>query len=171
MESFLASVERRAYRMAEMGTGNSEDALDIVQEAMFGFVRKYSARPEEEWRPLFFRILQNKIRDWHRRAKVKKGLGLFWPFKGSDAENPIQQLEDTKEKNVLDVLEASDSVDAMHVAIRALPVRQQQAFLLRAWEEFSVKETAKIMEISEGSVKTHFSRAVATLRESLNDYA
>ena len=168
MESFLASVERRAYRMAEIGTSNSEEALDIVQEAMFGFVRKYSARPEEEWRPLFFRILQNKIRDWHRNAKVKKGLGLFWPFKGSD--DSIQELEDPKEKNILDTLESSDSVEAMHVAIRVLPLRQQQAFLLRAWEEFSVKETAKIMEVSEGSVKTHFSRAVATLRESLKEY-
>ena len=154
--------------MAEIGTSNSEEALDIVQEAMFGFVRKYSARPEEEWRPLFFRILQNKIRDWHRNAKVKKGLGLFWPFKGSD--DSIQELEDPKEKNILDTLESSDSVEAMHVAIRVLPLRQQQAFLLRAWEEFSVKETAKIMEVSEGSVKTHFSRAVATLRESLKEY-
>jgi RNA polymerase sigma-70 factor, ECF subfamily len=168
MESFLASVERRAYRMAEIGTSNSEEALDIVQEAMFGFVRKYSARPQEEWRPLFFRILQNKIRDWHRTAKVKKGLGLFWPFKGSD--DSIQELEDAKEKSILDTLEASDSIEAMHVSIRALPHRQQQAFLLRAWEEFSVKETAKIMEVSEGSVKTHFSRAVATLRESLKEY-
>ena len=170
MESFLASVERRAYRMAEIGTSNSEEALDIVQEAMFGFVRKYSARPEEEWRPLFFRILQNKIRDWHRKAKVKKGLGLFWPFKGIDSGDSIQELEDAKEKNILDTLEASDSVEAMHVAIRALPLRQQQAFLLRAWEEFSVKETAKVMEVSEGSVKTHFSRATATLRESLKEY-
>jgi len=168
MEIFLASVERRAYRMAEIGTGNSDEALDIVQETMFGFVRNYSARPEDEWRPLFFRILQNKIRDWHRKAKVKKGLGLFWPFKGND--DSIQELEDAKEKNILDTLESSDSVEAMHVAIRALPLRQQQAFLLRAWEEFSVKETAKIMEVSEGSVKTHFSRAVATLRESLKEY-
>ena len=90
MESFLASVERRAYRMAEIGTGNSEEALDIVQEAMFGFVRKYSTRPEEEWRPLFFRILQNKIRDWHRRSKIRKSLGLFWPFKGSDQKTPFR---------------------------------------------------------------------------------
>jgi RNA polymerase sigma-70 factor, ECF subfamily len=170
MEIFLASVERRAYRMAEIGTDNSDEALDIVQEAMFGFVRNYSARPEEEWRPLFFRILQNKIRDWHRKAKVKKGLGLFWPFKGTDPENSIQELEDAKEKNVLDALETSDSVEAMHMAIRALPLRQQQAFLLRAWEEFSVKETAKIMQVSEGSVKTHFSRAVSTLRENLKDH-
>lgn len=168
MESFLASVERQAYRMAEIGTGNSEEALDIVQDAMFGFVRKYSNRPDEEWRPLFFRILQNKIRDWHRKAKVRKGLGLFWPFKGSD--NTIQDLQDHKEKDALNVLESSDSVEAMHAAIRILPLRQQQAFLLRAWEEFSVKETAKIMEVSEGSVKTHFSRAVTTLRESLKDY-
>lgn len=170
MESFLATVERRAYRMAEMGTGNSDEALDIVQDAMFGFVRSYSVRPEEEWRPLFFRILQNKIRDWHRKAKVKKKLGLFWPFMGSNSENAIQELEDAQEKDILDSLEASDSVEAMHLAIRALPLRQQQAFLLRAWEEFSVKETAKIMDVSEGSVKTHFSRAIATLRESLKEY-
>lgn len=170
MESFLASVERRAYRMAEIGTGNSEEALDIVQEAMFGFVQKYSNRPDHEWRPLFFRILQNKIRDWHRRAKVRKNLGLFWPFKGNEPEGSIQELQDTKEKDVLDVMESSDSIEAMHAAIHALPFRQQQAFLLRAWEEFSVKETAKIMGVSEGSVKTHFSRAVSALRESLKDY-
>lgn len=170
MESFLASVERRAFRMAEMGTGNSEEALDIVQDTLFAFVRKYSARPEEEWRPLFFRILQNKIRDWHRRSKVQKGLGLFWPFKGSGSDNPIQELEDTKQKNVSDAHEISDSVESMHVAIRTLPFRQQQAFLLRAWEEFSVKETAEAMGVSEGSVKTHFSRAVSTLRERLKDY-
>ncbi|MEK9629480.1 MAG: RNA polymerase sigma factor, partial [Nitrospinota bacterium] len=167
MESFLVSVERQAYRMAEIGTGSSEEALDIVQEAMFGFVRKYSDRPDDEWRPLFFRILQNKIRDWHRKAKIRKGLGLFWPFNKSDEESSIQDLPDAKEADAATVMESSDSIEAMHAAIGALPLRQQQAFLLRAWEEFSVKETAEIMEVSEGSVKTHFSRAITALRESL----
>ena len=170
MEHFLASVERQAYRMAEMGTGNAEDALDIVQESMLGFIGKYSDRPKDEWRPLFFRILQNKIRDWHRRAKIQKGLGLFWPFKENDQADPIQKLEDTKQKSVSDYIEITDSVDAMHAAIHTLPFRQQQAFLLRAWEEFSVKATAETMGVSEGSVKTHFSRAVAKLREKLKDY-
>ena len=77
MEEFLASVERRAFRMAQISTGNSEEALDLVQDTMFIWVRKYSKKPKEEWRPLFFRILQNKVRDWHRRNNVQKRWRLW----------------------------------------------------------------------------------------------
>ena len=71
MDRFLASTERRAFRMAQIATGNTEDALDIVQETMLGLVQRYSERPESEWKPLFFRILQSRISDWHRRKKVR----------------------------------------------------------------------------------------------------
>ena len=175
IEEFLASVERRAFRMAQISTGNSEDALDIVQDTMLIWVRKYSEKPGDEWRPLFFRILQNKVRDWHRRNIIKKRW-LLWlqpwgkPHEGESIERPIEHLPDPAVKDMGDQMILGHSMEALESSLTALPLRQQQAFLLRAWEEMSVKETAAIMGCSEGSVKTHYSRAVHALRNLLEDH-
>ncbi len=172
VNDFFQSVERRAYQMACFATGNREDALDIVQDAMMAFVRRYADKPEEERRPLFFTILQNRIRDWHRRQNVRNRLTAWWLGKGPSGDqdiDPVTNLADpsgrTPEKEWVD----SAAGEALKFAIGNLPLRQQQAFLLRSWEELSVAETARAMGCSEGSVKTHHARAVAALREQLKD--
>lgn len=173
MDEFLQTVERRAFQMAQFATGNPEDALDIVQDAMMAFVKGYSNKPEEERRPLFFRIVQNRIRDWHRKQNVRNRWTAWWVGSKQDEEDdsdPIARLADPKGRTPEKELSINDSGEALQVAIENLPLRQQQAFLLRSWEELSVAETAKAMGCSEGSVKTHHSRAVQTLKILLKDH-
>jgi len=174
MERFLASVERRAFRMAQIATNSTDDALDIVQEAMLGLVKRYGAKPEEEWKPLFYRILTNSIRDWYRRTKVRNRWRSWMQKIGNanDAEalDPIESLPDPDAHNPEDQVMIGDSVVALDAAIRTLPPRQQQAFLLRAWEGLSVNETAVVMKCSAGSVKTHYARALRALRKLLEDH-
>lgn len=172
MEQFLISVEKKAFRMAQISTSSTEDALDIVQDAMLGLVRKYSRRPQDEWKPLFFRILVSRIRDWHRRKKVRfRWRTWLRPFEDYDMTDPIEAMPDPTAPDPARQVELGDSVEALDSALRALPLRQQQAFLLRAWEGLNVKETARAMKCSAGSVKTHYSRAVHALRRQLKDYS
>lgn len=172
MDDFLASVERQAFRMAELATRNSDEALDIVQDAMISLVKNYSTKPDTEWKPLFFQIVQNRIRDWHRKKSVRdrwNGMRSLWQGQETD-EDPIQNLADPKGKTPGEQAALKDSTTALDAALKTLSWRQQQAFLLRAWEEMSVAETARVMQCSEGSVKTHYSRALQTLRELLEDH-
>ena len=171
MEEFLSSVERRAFRMAELATHSSDDALDILQETMISLVKNYSNKPQEEWKPLFYKILQNKIRDWHRKTKITRVWRSFWNTgeQDSSSSDKISQYADPAGRDPADDLTQSQSLRKVHAAIRTLPWRQRQAFLLRAWEELNVSETARAMGISEGSVKTHFSRATQALRKLLKD--
>lgn len=174
MERFLASVERRAFRMAQIATNSTDDALDIVQEAMLSLVKRYEAKPEEEWKPLFYRILVNSIRDWYRRTKMRNRWRSWMQTTGkaNDAEalDSIESLPDPAGHNPEDQVIIGDSVAALDSALRILPPRQQQAFLLRAWEGLSVRETAVVMRCSVGSVKTHYARAVRKLRKLLEDH-
>lgn len=169
MEQFLASVEKRAFRMAEFATGHSDEALDIVQDAMFKLVEKYSEREENEWGPLFHKILQSRINDWHRRNTVRKKFGFFYG-KNNDDDDPVQTVPDPSAIDPARKLTGEQAVEYLDFAIKSLPLRQQQAFLLRYWEEYDVAQTAKIMGCSQGSVKTHCSRAMTTLRELLDDH-
>ena len=172
MDDFLASVERKAFRIAGFATRSEDEALDIVQDAMISLVKNYATKPETEWQPLFFQILQNCIRDWARKKKVRdqwNGLKNLWRGSEED-EDPIQTLADPKGKHPGEHAALKDSATALKSAVKALPLRQQQAFLLRAWEELSVAETAHAMKCSEGSVKTHYSRALHTLRNVLEDH-
>jgi RNA polymerase sigma-70 factor (ECF subfamily) len=174
MEYFLASVERRAFRMAQIATNSSDDALDIVQEAMYALVKHYAGKPQTEWKPLFYRILTNRIRDWYRRTKVRKRWRSWLQsfHQGQDTENddPIECLPDPAGQNPADLAIIGDSVAALDSALQTLPLRQQQAFLLRAWEGLSVRETAVAMKCSTGSVKTHYARAIHALRKLLEDH-
>lgn len=172
MNDFLSSVERRAFRMAEIATGNPDDALDLVQEAMMTLVKNYSHKTPQDWGPLFHRILQNRIRDWYRRSSVRNRL-LDWlglADKQEQNNDPIQTAVDLHGKTPEDMKKNSDAGEALGRALKQLPLRQQQAFLLRNWEGLSVKQTAAAMACSEGSVKTHYSRAVFRLREMLEDH-
>lgn len=164
IERFLRDVERRALRMAELATSNREEALDLVQDAMFGFVRHYGGRGPDEWPPLFWRVLNSRINDWHRRQRVR-GRWLGW-FERSDDndEDPIASAPDPGEPGPLARLADGEASKALDLALRALPLRQRQAFLLRMWEGLDVAATAAAMRCSEGSVKTHLFRALGNLR-------
>jgi RNA polymerase sigma-70 factor (ECF subfamily) len=165
LNRFLAEVERRAFQMARFATRNRDEALDLVQEAMLQFVRRYSFRPREEWSVLFYRILRSRITDWYRRTFVRRKV-LAWLGRPEeeDSEDPLQRMPDTANPDPSDHVLRQEERGVLERAIRALPLRQQQAFLLRAWEGMDLKQTAFIMKCSEGSVKTHYSRAVHTLR-------
>jgi RNA polymerase sigma-70 factor (ECF subfamily) len=173
MNGFLRDVERRALRMAEMATGNRDDALEIVQDSMLGLVKRYSDRPSEEWRPLFYRILQSRINDFYRRRTVRMRVMAVMPWSQSDAEDaypdPMDAATAGERENPVEEVQQTATTRAMIDAIGRLPARQQQAFMLRAWEGMSVNETAKAMACSEGSVKTHYSRALRNLQQQLED--
>lgn len=169
LERFLAGVERRAYRMARIATGNSDDALDIVQDAMLKLVEKYPERSEAELGPLFHCILQSRIRDWYRRSSVRNRL-RSWLGTDDDEEDALQLVADPAGRSPDDILAARGGIEALDAALATLPLRQQQVFLLRAWEGLDVKATAQAMNCAEGSVKTHYSRALAALRVKLGDH-
>lgn len=152
-------------------------ALDIVQDSMTKLVEKYAARPPEEWPLLFQRILQNTIRDFYRRQKTRSlWTTLFSSFTPAHPESeneeydPLETLQAEGASNFHSPhkqLEQSQLINLIEKAIEALPPRQREAFLLRYWEEMDVTETARIMGCSEGSVKTHCSRATHTLAIAL----
>ncbi|MEW6247379.1 MAG: RNA polymerase sigma factor [Nitrospirota bacterium] len=171
LEQFLAGIERRAFRIAEIATGDVDEAMDLVQDAMFKLVQRYRRRDASEWGPLFHRILQSRIRDWYRRTQVRKRWRRwFWPSDDDAQEDPIEAIPDGSTGPLDEQVQQKRAYAALETAIRQLPLRQQQAFLLRAWEELDVKQTAAAMGCSEGSVKTHYSRAVHSLRKNLGDH-
>ncbi len=172
LNQFLAQVERRAFRMALYAVAETEDALDIVQEAMLVFVRNYRKRPAAEWQVLFQRTLQSRITDSHRRAAVRNRFRTWFGLgsREDDDSDPIEELPDVDGQSPIELLEQKGLGKAIGEAVAALPLRQQQAFLLRSWEGLDVAETASAMGCSEGSVKTHYFRAVHTLRELLKEY-
>ena len=171
MESFLKSIEHPAYRMALLASRNREDALDLVQDAFCRFIDKYAHRPREEWKPLFYTILHNAIRDFGRRRTVRRCLLWFGVGKAKEeVDSGLENLEDRHSPNPEHTAQVSHAFAALQDALARLPFRQRQAFLLRSWQELSVADTAGVMGCSEGSVKTHYSRAVQTLREQLGDH-
>ncbi|MBT8146558.1 MAG: RNA polymerase sigma factor [Gammaproteobacteria bacterium] len=171
LDGFLASVQGRAYRIAQLATRNKEDALDLVQDAMFKLVEKYSERPAAEWQPLFYRILQSRINDWYRRNSVRsRHQGSLGTADQDLGEDPIQTSKDPNGRTPDQELQTETSMEKLQSALENLPLRQQQAFLLRAWEGLNVKQTAHAMACAEGSVKTHYSRAIHSLREQLGEY-
>jgi RNA polymerase sigma-70 factor, ECF subfamily len=173
LNQFLANVERRALRIAWFASRNMDEALDLVQEAMMKFAERYARRPEEEWSVLFYRILQNRITDWHRRNLVRKRLFRWFGQKeAEEAEgDPLDWFADNKVPGPFQKLQQSETGAALEKAIRTLPLRQRQTFLLRAWEGLDIAQTAKVMGCSEGSVKTHYFRALKALRTVLEEFA
>jgi RNA polymerase sigma-70 factor (ECF subfamily) len=172
LDQFLKHVERRALRMAEMATGQRDEALDLVQEAMFGFVRHYAAKPATEWMPLFYRVLDSRLNDWHRRRTVRGRWMAVWTHNADDDEaDEIAQAPDTNDPGPLLRLAGNEAGQALETALTRLPPRQRQAFLLRVWEGLDVAATAQAMQCSQGSVKTHLSRALASLRGQLEEFA
>ncbi len=169
IDAFLKAIERRALHMAELATASRDEALDLVQDAMFGFVRHYAGKPQSDWAPLFYRVLDNRINDWYRRRQVRGR----WAGTLRDPDDEVDQIEqapDSADPGPLLRLAGSQAALALDDALRALPHRQRQAFLLRVWEGLDVTGTAAVMRCSEGSVKTHLSRALTALRRALEEF-
>jgi len=175
MSDFLASVERRAFKQCVYAVQEEQAALDIVQDSMMKLAEKYAQRPPTELPLLFQRILQNTIRDHFRRTKVRSTWTMLLSNLGMGGEDddtdPLETLEVDEVSNVpaspAAQLEQSQVMAAIEEAVKALPERQREAFMLRYWEELDVSETAKAMGCSEGSVKTHCSRATHALAKIL----
>ncbi|MDP1681740.1 MAG: RNA polymerase sigma factor [Burkholderiales bacterium] len=175
LSEFLKIVERRAFKQAYFGVHEEQAALDIVQDSMLKLAEKYADKPSEELPMLFQRILQNTIRDYYRRQKVRNMwttlLSSLSPSHAEEDHDPLETLEAADGSNwktnptiQLDRIQVIEIIDK---AVKALPTRQREAFLLRYWEELDVAQTAEVMGCSEGSVKTHCSRATHALAEVL----
>jgi RNA polymerase sigma-70 factor (ECF subfamily) len=171
MEAFLREVEGRAYRIALVQLRDRDDALDAVQDAMIRLVRRYAGRPREEWAPLLYRILQNRIRDVQRRRTVRsRVMSFFGGAAADDDEDPVVDAPAPGAENPLAQAVSADAMRALERALAELPARQRQAFVLRNFEGLDVAQTAVAMSCTEGSVKTHYSRAVHRLREVLAEH-
>lgn len=173
MERFLADIEHRAFRIAHLATGNREDALDIVQDAMIKLVQKYSDHDKSSWKPLFYRVLESRIIDWHRRQKVRNRFRKWLHLSNNEDEDSVDaiELQPAEASNNPDFkLEDGQFIHSLSAALRDLPMRQQQVFLLRIWEGLDIRDTAHAMQCSESSVKTHYSRALEKLRHVLKDH-
>jgi RNA polymerase sigma-70 factor (ECF subfamily) len=171
LDRFLASVEKRAFQIARVAVRDAEDALDIVQDAMMQLARRYGQRPSEQWKPLFYRILQNRIHDCQRRRMVKNKLFGWLPGMKLDDEEQGDPYESSPDESAgpADRVMTGEAMQTLERALKDLPARQLEAFLLRTMEGMDVADTAAAMGCTEGSVKTHYSRAVHTLRERLSD--
>ena len=172
MDRFLADVERRAFRIADIAVRNREDALDIVQDAMLRFARRYAQRPEAEWAPLFFRVLRNRIID-HQRSRSVRNRVFAWFSKAPDADepnDPAANAPDPVMRNPEQQAGLDDAMQKLEQAVGELPDRQREAFLFRAMEGLDVAATASAMGCSDGSVKQHYYRAVRSLRAALGDH-
>lgn len=158
--------------MALVATGNREEALDIVQDAMLKLSQRYGNGNAEQWPPLFHRILQSRIRDWYRRQQVrKKWLSWFSGQEdGSDNTDPLLNTAAATGTEPQQATARQRAMNELEQAIHQLPLRQQQVLMLRLWQGLDVKDTAQAMGCSTGSVKTHYSRAVHVLREKLEDH-
>lgn len=174
LSQFLAEAERRAYKQALFAVRDEDTALDIVQDAMLKLSEKYGDKPAQELPLLFQRILQNTIRDYYRRTKVRSTwTSLFSSFTAADDDetDPLEVLRAESASGEMasppDQLQQSQVFALIEEAIEALPPRQREAFLMRYWEDMDVAETAAAMGCSEGSVKTHCSRATHALAAAL----
>jgi RNA polymerase sigma-70 factor (ECF subfamily) len=176
LSDFLSGVEQRAFKQAVYAVRDDDAALDIVQDAMIKLSEKYGDRPVAELPLLFTRILQNRIHDWFRRQKVRNAWVTLFSNMGKKADenedfDPLEALSAPDDSEIhqdgAKKLEQSQVLQALESEIAKLPVRQREAFLMRYWDELSITETAQAMSCSEGSVKTHCSRATQTLAKAL----
>ena len=176
LADFLAAVERRAYKQAFFAVREEQAALDIVQDAMLKLADRYALRPGEELPLLFQRILQNTIRDHFRRQRVRSLWTTLLSSLSPDAEedgDPLERMQvdhgANREGTPAEQVERAELAGMIGRALERLPPRQREAFLLRYWEELDVAETAIAMGCSEGSVKTHCSRATHAVATYLRE--
>ena len=174
LSDFLASVERRAFKQALFAVRDEDAALDIVQDSMMRLAEKYGDHPVDELPMLFQRILQNAIRDYYRRSRTRMARFVqLSSFESTDDDtgDPLEAIEIDEELSPFATPHAAllqaETLELVEEALQNLPARQREAFLLRYWEGLDIAETAAAMNCSEGSVKTHCSRATHTLATAL----
>lgn len=175
LSEFLKSVEKRAFKRSVYHVRNEESALDIVQDSMMKLAEHYGHKPADELPMLFQRILSNCTLDWFRRQKTRNALfSNLSDFESASEDGDFDLLETLDSSADSDQVESAESsteraqiLREIELEIKELPARQREAFLMRYWEELDVAETAAAMGCSEGSVKTHCSRAVQALSKAL----
>jgi RNA polymerase sigma-70 factor (ECF subfamily) len=170
LDGFLRQVEASAFRIALVSLRDRDEALDVVQDAMLRLATRYAQRPPAEWRPLFYRILQNRIRDWGRRRAVSRRVLSFFGGQNGEEDDPIVAMPGPRGDEPAQRVADQEAMVALEQALRELSAKQRECFMLRAIECLDVAETAQAMGVSDGSVKTHYSRAVAKLRELLGEH-
>lgn len=171
LERFLAGVEKRAFRIAKLVLRDHDDALDVVQDSMISLARNYAGHPEGQWRPLFYRILRNRITDYQRRRRVRQAVIGWWPGSASNdgQPDPVEAAPDpsgTPDQQ----LEGEQLLERIGQVLAGLSARQREAFMLRNFEGLDVAQAAIAMDCSEGSVKTHYFRAMQALQEQLGEW-
>jgi RNA polymerase sigma-70 factor, ECF subfamily len=174
---FFSSIEKRAFRRAQIATGNADDALDIVQDAMVSLINKYSNKTPQDWELLFQKILSNRIMDWHRRTAIRNRFGTWLSSNDNGREKDIYKdnnkpVEEPDYKDINmpgpeEQVQTGQSIAMLEAALQELPLKQQQVFLLRAWEGLSEKETSLVMSCSVGTIKSHYARARTFLKNKL----
>ena len=169
LAAFLAGIERRAFRHAEIALGHREDALDAVQDAMLKLVQRYAGKPAIEWTPLFWSVLRSRITDLRRRRRVRSVLVGWGGSSNQDTDGPAWEPADPA-PGPARLHSDRESYRALAIALRSLPRRQREAYQLRVLEGLDVADTARAMGCSEGSVKTHTSRAMEALRRQLEEW-
>ncbi|MFY9185482.1 RNA polymerase sigma factor [Limnohabitans sp.] len=175
LSEFLKNMEKKAFKRAFYHVRNEDAALDILQDSMIKLCTNYADKPVSELPLLFQRILSNTMLDWFRRQKTRNAVfSNLGDFSGADAEGDFDLLEvttdssgDAGSESAEDWVGRLQTLEHIETAVMALPARQREAFLLRYWEELDVAETAAVMGCSEGSVKTHCSRAIQALSKTL----
>jgi len=174
LEEFLKFIERRAFHMARISTNNVDDAHDIVQDTMYKLVEKYADKAPADWKPLFYTILRSKTTDYYRRNAIRDKVFPWRKPNSNESDDYLESLINLSTSAGTDdpdsMLVRSERLQQLTSAIKQLPLRQQQAFMFRAWEGLSTLQTATAMGCTEGSVKTHYSRAMKRLRALLGDY-
>jgi len=172
LDRFFAAAERRAFVHARFALRNEDDALDAVQDAMLNLARRYAGRPESEWPGLFYRILENRIRDLQRHRTVRSRVLSFLPAFGETTEyaDPIASAPDPIRPDPEREAAGDEAMATLYATLGTLPARQREAFVLRSLNGLSVHEAATAMGVSQGSVKTHLSRALGKLRKHLDDH-
>jgi RNA polymerase sigma-70 factor (ECF subfamily) len=166
LDAFFRDCQKQAYSIAYVSVKNTSVSLDVVQNTMMAFVKYYTTKPEDQWRPLFYKVLQNKINDHFRSSK--RWFNLFTQT-NEDTEEPIVEKNEIQKDTPNKSFESDEIINNVSQAISELPERQRQAVVYRLWQGFSVKETADIMKVSQGSIKTHLSRALSNLKGQLGE--
>lgn len=167
LKNFMNEVTGRALVMMESATqGHHGIAMDLVQEAFISLHKSYADKPTDDWYPLFYTILNNKLQDWRRKEIRRAQPFSFFKKINLDDDEEVDIIDEST-LNPFDFLDQVVTAEEIQEAIAKLPTRQQQAFMLRAWEGFDTQTTAQVMGCSEGSVKTHYHRAIQALRLSL----
>jgi RNA polymerase sigma-70 factor (ECF subfamily) len=161
LNQFFIAQEKKAYTIAVMSLKNQDDALDVVQDVMIKFVVKYKKKQQELWTPLFYRMIQNRITDFHRKNTQQN---KYFSFFSKEGETPVENITDEHYVSAIEQIEIDMKIKTLQQALKSLSTRQLQAFICRIWEGLSVAQTAQSMKCSQGSVKTHLFRALKQIR-------